>query len=77
MNSFNDYKENGYLVEELLNKLKKLVEIGMGGRKVIIGPTDGDDGTKPIAQPVIGIEANVEGPESDICWLYPGFDCWE
>ena len=75
---FSAIKEDGYTVQELLEFLTKFVEAGMGNRKVMVGPVDGDDGTKPVAIPIIGLEANTdsESSELDILWMYPGEDEW-
>lgn len=78
MKSIHNINESGYTVKQFASLLNKLIDIdsGMGRRKLMIGPTDGEDGTKPIALPVIGLEANSEYEQS-ICWIYPGENKWE
>jgi hypothetical protein len=75
---YNDINFKGYTVKELSDNLTKLLESGMGNRRVMVGPEDGDDGTKPVAFPIVGLEANTdpESSELDILWMYPGEDEW-
>lgn len=75
---YNDINDKGYTVKELSDNLAKLVESGMGDRMVMVGPVDGNDGTKATAIPVVGLEANTdpESSELDILWMYPGEDKW-
>ena len=65
-----DYKEEGYTVNELYEKLLLAKNEGMGDRTVYIGPTGGKEGNESIALPVIGIEGNTDEDSSELDdWL--------
>lgn len=78
MSILHDLKEEGYTVKELADHLQAAVAAGEGNRRVLVGPTGGEDGNEPIALSIVGIEVNkeVDGGENDIYWLYPGDDEW-
>lgn len=74
MSLFHDINEDGYTVKELADHLQDAIAAGEGTRRVMVGPTGGEDSNQALAIRIVGIEANKEddGGENDIFWLYPG-----